>query len=101
MIMMMIMVKEIQTINNNINNFFQSDDHPSGFYFDEKNKKCEKCKKWTYTEKSCAKRNEDAKNEDCHEYGEHMLNKKCFNKDIIVGKKICQGQNKLEQARQF
>jgi len=60
----------------------ESDDDPSGFYYDGDQKKCEKCKKWTYAEKSCSKKNKDAKNEDCHEYGEHLLNKKCFSKVI-------------------
>ena len=63
----------------------QIDDEPSGFFYDLKTKKCAKCKKWTYPEKSCAQKDEDAQREDCHEYGEHLLNKKCFIKDVIKG----------------
>ena len=68
-------------------NFFQSDDDPSGHYFDEAKNSCEKCQKWIYTEKSCQSKNDEASKEDCHQYGEHLLSKTCFKKDITKGKR--------------
>ena len=63
----------------------QSADAPSGHYFDKNKDTCEVCKKWTYKEISCRPKNEAANNEDCHEYGEHLLNRKCFKKNIVKG----------------
>ena len=71
----------------------QSDDNPSGHYYDVVKSNCEKCKKWTYEEKSCQAKNDKAKIEDCHKYGEHLMSKKCFKKDITQG--ICVGCNEV------
>ena len=46
---------------------------------------CKKCSKWVHTPKSCAVKNAQAANLDCHQYGDNKMDKKCFKKEITPG----------------
>jgi len=61
----------------------QSVDVPSGCYFDEVKSTCEKCKRWSFEEKSCKSRNAAALVQECPINGRSLMHKKCFKKDII------------------
>jgi len=65
------------------------DDETGGHYYDANANKCAKCQKWNYEKKSCAAETARAAMEDCHEFGENMLDKKCFSKSIIKDQCEC------------
>lgn len=58
------------------------DDETGGHYFDAVANQCAKCQKWNYDKLSCAAANAAASSEDCHQFGENSLDKKCFAKQV-------------------
>jgi len=61
----------------------QVDDLANGHFYDYDTNACQKCQKWSFKEKSCETKNAFASLYDCHQHGQHQMDKKCFEKEIL------------------